>query len=49
MKDNKISINVEWDLEYDEGSLNERIENEIVKEATKKHLVNLEKSFEKKL
>jgi len=49
MKDNKISITVDWDLEYDEASLNRRIEDTIVREATKKYLENLEKSFGKKL
>jgi len=36
-------------MEYDEQSLNERIENEIVNMATKKYLENLEKSFAVKL
>lgn len=49
MKENKISITVDWNLEYDEQSLNSRIEDTIVREATKMYLENLDKSFAKKL
>lgn len=43
--DNKISVTVDWDLEYDEESLNERIENNIVEKATKIYLEKLDKKF----
>ena len=49
MKDNKININVEWDLELDETSLNEQIEQSIISAATKEYMDGLEKTFEGKL
>lgn len=49
MKDNKISITVDWDLDYDEESLNKRIEDTIIREASKKYLADLENKFAEKL
>lgn len=49
MNDNKISITVDWDLDWNEKSLNHQIEQAIVKAATKQYLKGLEKTFEKKL
>jgi hypothetical protein len=48
-KDNRISITVDWDLEYDESSLNERIEDAIIRKATDSYIVNVEKNFRQKL
>jgi hypothetical protein len=47
--ENKISITVDWDLEYDEGSLNDRIETAIINAATQKYLNDLDASFAEKL
>lgn len=49
MKENKISITVDWDLEYSEESLNREIENAVIDAATKKYLEKLDNTFAEKL
>ena len=49
MKENKIQVTVDWDMEWNEESLNEQIEQSVIRKATEVYLSGLEKTFEKKL
>ncbi|MFA5234160.1 MAG: hypothetical protein WC390_07155 [Sulfurimonas sp.] len=44
-----INVNVEWKPDYDEGSLNQRIQDAIVDKVVKQYIETIDKSFKSKL